>query len=59
MESIKGNIPFTYERGKCKISGRTEDDRKALKLEIILHWTWKIILALSVLIGIIYRSFYW
>lgn len=39
------NIPFTYERGKCKFNGRTDNDRKVLRLEIILHWVWKIIIA--------------
>lgn len=59
MESNKENIPFTYVRGKCKINGRTDNDRKNLKLEIILHWTWKIILACTALLSIIYRIFYY
>jgi hypothetical protein len=57
MENTNDNIPFSYERGKCKLNGSTEKDRSALKLEIILHWTWKIILAISVLITIVYRFF--
>ncbi|NJM80116.1 MAG: hypothetical protein HC854_11815 [Flavobacterium sp.] len=55
MSRLKENIPFTYERGKCKISGRTEDDRKALKIEIILYWTWRIILAIGILFGTVYK----
>jgi len=59
MGKANDNIPFSYERGKCKLNGSTEKDRSALKLEIILHWTWKIILAVSLLVTIIYKSFFW
>ena len=58
MEKNQENIPFTYERGKCKLVGRTNNDRNALKLEIILHWSWKIILAISFLVGMIYKSIF-
>ena len=58
MEKFEGKVPFSYERGKCKLQGTTKEDRKALLLEIILHWTWKIILACSLLIGGIYNFFY-
>lgn len=60
MDNMKENIPFTYERGKCKFNGQTDDDRKVLKLEIILHWVWRIILALGGLLsaGGVYRYFF-
>lgn len=57
MKRLEENIPFSYERGKCKIQGTTKEDRKALQMEIILHWTWKIILAISLLTGGIYKLF--
>ena len=55
MTKLKGSLPFSYERGKCKINGRTDDDRKALKMEIRLYWTWRIILAISILLATIYK----
>lgn len=59
MDNLKENIPFTFERGKCKFSGQTDDDRKALKLEIILYWVCRIILAICGLFGAggIYKAF--
>ncbi len=50
------NIPFTYQRGKVKFAGRTASDRRSVRIDTILHWTWKIILAIGLLIGIILRA---
>lgn len=60
LDNVKENIPFTFERGKCKFNGRTNDDRKNLKLEIILYWIWRIILAICGLFGAngIYKIFF-
>lgn len=55
MEKIKSNSPFTYERGKFKLQGRTDTDRKTMQIDTILHWVWKIIIALTFLIGAIYH----
>lgn len=45
-DDLKENKTFIYERGKCKFTGMTKDDRKVLKLEIILYWTWRIVLGI-------------
>ena len=50
------NIPFTYQRGKVKFTGRTASDRRSVRIDTILYWVCKIILAISLLIGIIMRT---
>jgi hypothetical protein len=55
MSQSKKDIPFWYQRGKLKIFGRTDYDRKSAKIDIICHWIYKIILALAILLSIIYE----
>ncbi len=43
MDNMKENLPFTYERGKCKFSGQTDSDREILRLEVNWYWIWRII----------------
>lgn len=51
------NTPFNFQRGRCKFYGSNNDDRKTLRLEIILHWTWKIIAVISTLLIILVKYF--
>ena len=57
MNSKKENIPFSYQRGNVKLTGRTNDDRKAVRLDTIMYWVTRIIVALTVLASIIIKAF--
>lgn len=56
--SIEKEKPFRFQRGKCSFQGSSESDRRMLKLEIVLHWTWKIFLAAGMLAIIFLRNFF-
>jgi len=47
------NIPFTYQRGKVKYSGRTDSDRRSARIDTILYWVYRIIIAIAILIAVI------
>jgi hypothetical protein len=49
----KENNPFSYQRGKLKFTGGDDKDRKSLRIEIILYWSWRILLALAFLISVL------
>lgn len=57
MPDKNENIPFTYHRGKVKFIGRTASDRRSVRIDTILHWVWKIIIALGFLLGVIYKIY--
>lgn len=50
MESKKGNSPFWYQRGKTKLFGTTERDRKTVQMDILLKWVCRIIVAIAILV---------
>ena len=56
MQREKDDIPFTYQRGKLKFTGRTDSDRKSVRIDTILYWIFKIILAISILISVIIKA---
>ncbi len=51
MNSDNENSYFSYQRGKVKFTGRNDKDRKSLRLDIILYWSWKILIALGILVS--------
>lgn len=55
MSGGKENIPFSYQRGKLKITGRTDSDRRSALIDIVCYWIYRLILASAFLISIIYR----
>jgi hypothetical protein len=57
MTNKKKNFPFFYQRGNVKLSGNTDDDRKAMRMDTILYWISRIILLLTILIATILKIF--
>lgn len=57
MTNKKENIPFSYQRGKVKLIGRTETDRKAVRLDTIMYWVTRIIVALTALATVLVKVF--
>lgn len=50
--------PFFYQRGRCQFQGSSEKDRNMIRLEIILHWIWKIVLAIIAFFGVICQLYF-
>jgi hypothetical protein len=57
MIQSKENIPFSYQRGKLKIIGRTDSDRRSARIDTICYWVYRLIIASGLLLSIIYRVF--
>ncbi len=53
MPREKKDTPFWYERGNFRLIGSTEKDRDSVRLDNILYWTCRIIIALAILLGAI------
>ena len=49
------NLPFTYQRGKLKFIGRTDIDRKSARLDTIFYWVYRLVIAITLLISVIYK----
>ena len=52
MQRKRKDIPFWYERSKFRFLGTTEKDRNLMKLDNILYWVYRIIIATSILISV-------
>jgi hypothetical protein len=55
MPENKEHTPFTYQRGRLRITGRTDSDRKSARIDNICYWIYKFILALGFLLTIFYK----
>lgn len=55
MDNKKDNIPFTYRRGKTEMIGRTKDDRKAMKIDTIMYWLYRMV-GLIIIILVIFLN---
>ncbi len=53
MQKGKRDSPFWYERGNFKLIGSTEKDRNSVRLDNILFWACRLIIAISILLGAI------
>ena len=49
----KKDAPFWYRRGNLNFFGRTEKDRTTMRIDNILYWTYRIIIAIAILLGAI------
>lgn len=52
MLKENNNIPFKFERGKCKFQGSTDKDRETLRLEIKFYYIWRILIVISSFLGL-------
>ncbi len=54
MSNSKQNNYFFYSRDSVRITGSSDKDRKSAHIDIILHWTCKIIMAIGFVIAVLY-----
>jgi len=57
MPNKKENLPFTYQRGNVKFTGRTETDRRSARIDNIFYWICRIIILMGFLALILKKVF--
>jgi hypothetical protein len=55
MTRRKSDPTFWYERGNLKFRGQTAEDRRSMRIDNVLYWTYRILMALAVLIFAVTR----